>query len=95
METPVVLVAGLGERTAAEQVWQALPGSLPVRHDLHGLADGVVGQDLHGLADEVVGHDPHRLTGGVARHRVDGVTDGVTRGELLADPFPGPREEPA
>lgn len=53
METPVVLVAGLGEHTVAEEVWQALPGSVLVRHDLSLLAEGVVRQWVDGVPTEL------------------------------------------
>ncbi|MGM1064898.1 ribosome hibernation factor-recruiting GTPase MRF [Saccharothrix sp. Mg75] len=42
MGTEVVLVAGLAQHDVAEEVWRALPGSVLVRHDLRGLAEGVV-----------------------------------------------------
>jgi hypothetical protein len=40
MENSVLLVAGLGEHSVAEQMWRATSGSTLVRHDLSGLADG-------------------------------------------------------
>lgn len=42
MGTEVVLVAGFAAHDVAEEVWRASPGSALVRHDLRGLAEGVV-----------------------------------------------------
>lgn len=53
METSVILVAGLGEHVVAEEVWRALPGAVLVRHDLGGLADGVVRRWVDGLLTEL------------------------------------------
>ncbi|WP_447002009.1 hypothetical protein ACRAKI_19910 [Saccharothrix isguenensis] len=36
MDTPVILVAGLGAHVVAGEVRRALPGSVLVRHDLSG-----------------------------------------------------------
>ncbi|ONI91563.1 cobalamin biosynthesis protein CobW [Saccharothrix sp. ALI-22-I] len=53
METSVILVAGLGEHVVAEEVWRALPGSVLVRHDLSGLAEGVVRRWVDGMLTEL------------------------------------------
>ncbi len=42
MGTEVVLVAGLAHHDVADELWRASPESVLVRHDLSGLADGVV-----------------------------------------------------
>ncbi|NUT49029.1 MAG: cobalamin biosynthesis protein CobW [Saccharothrix sp.] len=42
MGTEVVLVAGLARHDVAEEIWRASPGAVLVRHDLRGLAAGVV-----------------------------------------------------
>ncbi|GGP66108.1 ribosome hibernation factor-recruiting GTPase MRF [Saccharothrix coeruleofusca] len=42
MGTEVLLVAGFTAHDVAEEVWRAWPGSVLVRHDLRGLAEGVV-----------------------------------------------------
>ena len=42
MGTEVLLVAGLAPHDVAEEVWRAMPGAVLVRHDLRGLAEGVV-----------------------------------------------------
>ncbi|WP_158839770.1 ribosome hibernation factor-recruiting GTPase MRF [Saccharothrix deserti] len=42
MGTEVVLVAGLAHHDVADELWRASPGSVLVRHDLSGLAEGVV-----------------------------------------------------
>ncbi|HEX7302077.1 ribosome hibernation factor-recruiting GTPase MRF [Lentzea sp.] len=42
MGTEVVLVAGFGQNDVADEIWRATPGSVLVRHDLRGLAEGVV-----------------------------------------------------
>jgi len=42
MRTEVLLVAGPDDCGVAEEVWRAWHGSVLVRHDLRGLADGVV-----------------------------------------------------
>ncbi|WP_238598043.1 hypothetical protein [Saccharothrix sp. ALI-22-I] len=53
MDTSVVLVAGLGEHTVAEEVWRALPGAVLVRHDLSRLADGIVRRWVDGVSTEL------------------------------------------
>ncbi|GAA3661139.1 G3E family GTPase [Lentzea atacamensis] len=42
MAAQVVLVAGLTHHDVADELWRASPESVLVRHDLSGLADGVV-----------------------------------------------------
>jgi G3E family GTPase len=42
MAAQVVLVAGLTRHDVADELWRASPESVLVRHDLSGLADGVV-----------------------------------------------------
>ncbi|MBP2337251.1 G3E family GTPase [Saccharothrix coeruleofusca] len=53
MDTSVVLVAGLGEHSVAEEVWRALPGSVLVSHDLSELSDGVVRRWVDGVPTEL------------------------------------------
>jgi G3E family GTPase len=53
MDTSVVLVAGLGEHSVAEEAWRALPGAVLVRHDLGGLAEGVVRRWVDGVPTEL------------------------------------------
>ncbi|MFD0201976.1 MULTISPECIES: GTP-binding protein [Saccharothrix] len=53
MDTSVILVAGLGEHTVAEEVRRALPGAVLVRHDLARLAEGVVRRHVDGVLTEL------------------------------------------
>lgn len=53
MENSVMLVAGLGEHSVAEEVWRATAGSTLVRHDLSRLADGIVHRWIDGLLTEL------------------------------------------
>ncbi|WP_434445523.1 CobW family GTP-binding protein [Lentzea sp. E54] len=48
MAARVVLVAGFTPHDVADELWRASPESMLVRHDLSGLADGVVRRWLNG-----------------------------------------------
>jgi G3E family GTPase len=49
MGTEVVLVAGLADHDVADEIWRASPESVLVRHDLSGLAEGVVRRWVDGV----------------------------------------------
>lgn len=53
MGTDVVLVAGLADHDVADEIWRASPESALVRHDLSGLADGVVRRWVDGVLTEL------------------------------------------
>lgn len=49
MGTEVVLVAGFADHDVADEIWRASPDSVLVRHDLSGLAEGVVRRWVDGV----------------------------------------------
>ncbi|MFS8097536.1 GTP-binding protein [Lentzea alba] len=53
MGTEVVLVAGFTDHDVADALWLASPDSVLVRHDLSGLADGVVRRWIDGRLTEL------------------------------------------